>query len=655
MYVLVLHFLLLSVTHATHFIVNNFSHSPGIYYDKVNNVKFTNSNWKLVTYLDVDTFDEKIDFVDSAYAKSQKSCYDLAALEKTTLCESSLNLISIAINSLKSRQSELKHLLGYHVQKRGLFNAIGTIFKTLTGVLDNDDAEFIHTSIDKINANELQFKQLLKSQVQIVKSTIQNFNKTMISLNANRKTLNKNIILIQKLAEATQRDISDIKTIIKLEQNFQLLELMISETESELNTLINAILFLKQGSLHPSLISPSQLVKELTNTLQYLPSDVQYPSVIDNDHINELLNVVSLQAFFMKGKLICIINIPLINSIQFELYHLIPLPVPFNDHKYIFIRPSSRYLAVSHTKIQYTILRNLDDCKFLSATFYICKSEEPIFYIKAKPICETELLLHDHLPKSCDKRIVHFSTEIWHKLINKNQWVYLLPESNLVTISCQHIRESQATILSGSGLFELSTKCTAYTTSTILVASSIFSSNYSSVLPKFNITSGLNIHSDKLSNFQLQIIPTSKFNLESLNEASHQLDTVSKLADEIVINQELHKKFNYMLYVLSAICILLLLYTLYRIIKQHFNKNIVDGKSITFDNIKISSTYNAGNPDIKKATAPEQYCTSSDERVSKPLLYKNVLNKAQRSNELEGKRIYRIVRKSSLNSPIYNE
>ena len=198
---------------------------------------------------------------------------------------------------------------------------------------------------------------------------------------------------------------------------------------------------------------------------------------------------MTLQAYFMNNKLIYIISIPLVNNVKFELYNLIPLPVLHKDKFYIFVQPSLRFLTMSSTKQQYTLLEILKDCKFSPKLSYVCKSLKPIFSTSVKPVCETEFLFsNSQVPESCDKRIIVLTKEIWHKLDKKNQWIFVLPKVSDVTISCGLNSKFYDVTVSGSGTFNLAPNCKAFTSSTILTAESSFMSNYFSILPTYNIT-----------------------------------------------------------------------------------------------------------------------------------------------------------------------
>lgn len=56
---------------------NNWTQIPGsagIYYDHVHNVNFIENHWKLVTYVDIDIFDNKLDLVKLTFKNTKDFC-----------------------------------------------------------------------------------------------------------------------------------------------------------------------------------------------------------------------------------------------------------------------------------------------------------------------------------------------------------------------------------------------------------------------------------------------------------------------------------------------------------------------------------------------------------------------------------------------------
>jgi hypothetical protein len=185
--------------------------------------------------------------------------------------------------------------------------------------------------------------------------------------------------------------------------------------------------------------------------------------------------------------------------------------------------------------MQYNTLRNINDCKLISTGENVCKLSEPIFSLHSKPICETDLLSASRIPASCDTRISHLNSEIWHKLNARNSWIYVLPTLTHVTINCKQSAPEDL-VLSKTGILSLAPACKAYTSTTILTSSyNNLTSNFTQVIPKVDILQDdcCLPHKDNISELSLTKLHISNLNIDDLQLASHKLDDISKLADEL--------------------------------------------------------------------------------------------------------------------------
>ena len=69
--------------------------------------------------------------------------------------------------------------------KRGLFNFVGRISKTLFGTMDDDDAQYYHDQIERFEQGSTTLTQLVKQQLIVVKSTLRVFNETLSDVEYN--------------------------------------------------------------------------------------------------------------------------------------------------------------------------------------------------------------------------------------------------------------------------------------------------------------------------------------------------------------------------------------------------------------------------------------------------------------------------------------
>lgn len=211
----------------------------------------------------------------------------------------------------------------------------------------------------------------------------------------------------------------------------------------------------------------------------------------------------------------------------------------------MFILPSTNYIAISQNKLQYCTINNLEKCKEISIKDYICQHIEPLSSVHVKPVCETELLfVKSSIPKSCDTRVSVIEGEIWHRLRESNQFIYILPNPTTITVNCKGQSPVDATLLK-TGIISLSTGCKAFTSTTILTTfDRTFKSEFISVLPEFDIITDDCCNKVKPNESHVHLIPlrSNNLNLEELKVASHKLDHISKLAKNLKNTESIYTK-----------------------------------------------------------------------------------------------------------------
>lgn len=508
--------------------------SPGLYFENLGPISYYTSTWDLVTHIDISQQTNHLITVKTIFNSTKKLCSLIMFNTERTLCLQTMQLISSKIPQLSLKEKSLYEFLGTSRTKRGLFNGIGTIFKTIIGTLDNDDAEYYSNAINQAQIDHANTLVLLKDQVQIVNSTIDNYKETTRKFENIIEQLNLNAAKINDFSKNIMNLTESLKyTQISLEQT-SLLTFMIQELENEFDSLISALMFAQLNQIHPRIITPSQFVLELSKTTSHLASSTKYPLSLIIENAHDLMSIVKLTVFQYKNKIIFIICNPIIYDKNFILYHLIPLPSLRPNSTHIFIQPNSKYLATSTDKSLYTTTDSLDDCKLIR-NLRVCNQNNLIYNHHTHSTCESELIYNSKfLSKSCNLHIVNSLIKIWHKLALQNEWIYVFSLEEPVTITCNGTNENLI-YLQGTGIFKLNQNCEAFTSSTTLIPQKSFSSNYSSFIPNFNLSDNINYTATNIGNivqnFRLQNkIQYSHINLDNIKSISNQL---SKLDNEI--------------------------------------------------------------------------------------------------------------------------
>ena len=93
-------------------------------------------------------------------------------------------------------------------------------------------------------------------------------------------------------------------------------------------------------------------------------------------YITVRLQIIDFDVF-LKGNFL-----PLTNSITYNLYHVLPLPIQVNNtnSKFIFLLPECEYLLMDTAKQYFARLRadELASCKSISSRHRVCKQNQPL-------------------------------------------------------------------------------------------------------------------------------------------------------------------------------------------------------------------------------------------------------------------------------------
>lgn len=321
--------------------------------------------------------------------------------------------------------------------------------------MDANDAQYYNDAIDKINDDDKAMLRLIKEQSIVVQSTIKNFNSTINSVRKHETTLYKNLLIFANVTNQLQQQVTLVDIRNTVFEHFSLLSTILLDLDLEYEKLIDAVLYVNSNLLHPSIMTPAQLLTELQSTIPHLPEATRYPLELRSENMASLLKLAELQMYHMNSRLICVVSIPIIEQQNFYLYHLLPLPTLVND-VYRFINPTAPYFAISDSKLRYTYIDLISDCRTLTPSQYICQLTHPVTLAHLHPSCETEsLLLPKQIPDTCELReLKSFTTTLWQKLINKNRWLYVNPNSDAITINCQNDAPVDVH-LSKTGIFSL--------------------------------------------------------------------------------------------------------------------------------------------------------------------------------------------------------
>ncbi|XP_048515933.1 uncharacterized protein LOC125502163 [Athalia rosae] len=608
----------------TSFTTTTLSTNPGIYYEQLPDLRTFDSEWTLISYVNVENLTSKLGKLERYHDILYNGCKMLGSTcgAKDVLTLSKKRLLTLTeylqqigdlvgykeTNEIHVKLSQLAHA---RVERNWYYSLVGTIHKTLYGTLNEEDGEYYNSQIDRLFNDTNHLALLLANQTHIVQSTLGAHERKIDNIEKHTSELDGQTIFLFNTSHTLKTRLEQNSAILSFAEHVITLEEMTNEYELDLNYLVDAISFAQNGIIHPRILTPKQLITSLQH-IQSLEPLLRFPVPLRNIYAVELIKLCQLEIAYNEPNLIYVLSIPLLNDETFNLFHLIPIPAKQNfdksNNKFAHITPSNDYIAVASNRNSYFHLSETDfsQCK-KSSNSYIYKQNHPLYHTNNHGSCEIELFLNNP-PKTletCDIRIDSFDGSFWSKLRAPNTWLYSVSKPETMHISCPDV-EATRTTLTGSGILRLDNKCSGYSEAITLIASNDrTSTTFKYYVPEFalNLTEiyqNLNAnHTVNLSSIPMFHKYKPTVNIDDLNSNGLALSDIIKQATEISTHHRdkqettsLKTALTYAGVAISAIGILYLIYrfsafskilTIFKLCSCNGKKRHTRSKHATYD------------------------------------------------------------------------
>jgi len=175
-----------------------------------------------------------------------------------------------------------------------------------------------------------------------------------------------------------------------------------------------------------------------------------------------------------------VIRLPLTNHVNYNFYHVLPLPIKIKDTdtRFTFILPEHEYLLMDVAKRYYASLKvnEIKECELINSPYRVCRQNSPLQITHLHEECKVEMLQSIRsIPPSCSQRIAEINQTLWTQL-NDNEWLYVAPRSDVPTVLCPKQEPSDIEII-GTGKLILHSTCKTYGSRVLIQAQTIKTSN----------------------------------------------------------------------------------------------------------------------------------------------------------------------------------
>lgn len=485
-------------------------------------------------------------------------------------CHNFLQPLTSRLDSILKDYSAISHLIPDRDKRSAWFAGVGSLFKQVIGTMDEDDSIKYNAAIQHLENNDKKLSSLLKDNILMTNTALQNYNETLKIVKINEARLGNAIENLSAVLNNVSNLPKELYIESKMNEIYNELLSSLLTLSFKLDDIINAIMFTKSHSIHPSVLTPKQLYEELMHSVKDLTKNSELPISLSLDNIHALNDIAQLSCYYINNKVVFVIKIPLVYKSEYGLYKSISVPIPHDvdqPHSYALIVPHCNHIAISKDKLSYVCIRDLSTCVKTINEIYICNNLD-MYSVQDAPTCETEMLCKfvNKLPQQCETRLVHGYIDSWQELKN-NKWLFVKSEPTKLTLECNsQITEYK---LLGTGIISLEPDCKAYCKDREFSSKPYYNTVTKPIISDFNLIRDPCCDIDKFTLIKPKLKPLKLYDvrLEKLVTASN--NQIMSDIDKIINEPSPLIKYDSQYPIITfCLIVLVLIFIVYKICKK---------------------------------------------------------------------------------------
>lgn len=433
------------------------SNDAGMIIEKGSAVKILRGHWKISHYIDI----SELNFISTKLIDNfiEVKRRIEAKPETAAIFHDDLAVLSLSIENLSNATQNIFSVLDIKREKRSVapLGFIGYVSKALFGTVTEDDlfqvVKLINDNTEKIN----EISRLVADQTLIIKEQFKQVNSTILRMNRAFKTTLLRIDKIQNVTLQNQEELKNLNETVHILKSMHLTKSLVDSLNDDYKTILNAILFAKQGTIHPRMLSLKKIFLIVNSTFKNKINE-RYP--LNNiESFDDFSKLIDFGIYVYEGRLLYIVLIPFTDSNSYTLYHAQPeftnLTVGFG-----YAKPSSNLHIINNNNKTFVPFNRfmLEKCKFVD-NVYVCNNHYFLSKVQKNSPCELKLMIGVKIKniENCDVRLVKEFQSHWTQSLNVYRLYFSVPAKEMIKIKCNGI-ETEETI-SRSGVISLDEDC----------------------------------------------------------------------------------------------------------------------------------------------------------------------------------------------------
>ena len=402
------------------FHVQDLGHN-NIYIEKLHSASVYHSSWILLFALDTSNIHTRLEQITNMLEETRTIC--------NMACDHIHEIAALSQQLQRALQDENQLVALIHLednqrrrQRRGAFDFIGHVSKSLFGTLDSDDLEMINKNLDKIFANENNLANAIRNQSTILRG---------IGTKELQTELMKMYITSANQLRKMQTIVNTDRKRIHLNSQLIMLSALLDELVRDIGTLKTAIAMGHKGIVHPDVLSP----KDVIHSMQVMEEETRtrYPLVLNESIYNLLIQISKVTIGSLKKQLIYKIDVPVLEKDDWAIKRIHPIPQKTGD---FFTSITVTHDLVMMHRDKYILLDKdylLRHCIHAHSRYY-CRQTHPATLSYQIHDCESEILKitpSQDISKSCNARSFRIK-ELLYKQLTTPDLYLVVPEKPIV-------------------------------------------------------------------------------------------------------------------------------------------------------------------------------------------------------------------------------
>lgn len=326
--------------------------AAGVIFEKKQPTFVTTNDWTIAVNVDFRDFTTRLEGLNRLLDQAKDVCRDASHLIEVPTCSRDVPFIGNVINNIQKVMGiNFKYQASNRV-RRGYFDGIGEIFHTLFGTMSASDRVMLEKIITHLKESSSQELDLMYEQASLVNSSLQSVNELFSNLTGNQDYLKTSLNNITThINELEKGNLFPMELEMKISEMLSLLSMETFDLDIRVNQLIDGMLLLESGVIHPSFLPPGQLLHTLKSVK--LASNEQFPFSLDESGLVVLKKIWQISSIKTSLFLIISIKVPIVHRMKYNLMRSIPMPSKYHHDVFFFINPTTPYFLINDEETEF--------------------------------------------------------------------------------------------------------------------------------------------------------------------------------------------------------------------------------------------------------------------------------------------------------------